>query len=103
MDISKFGWIRKEQEQDGDYWFDGKLFVTRGVNEQLSEIEIHLLIGDGINLAAQQGGCDYLIVYQNEKRGLRLYFIDQVTRQELADGIHPEEHHYATLLLDIEY
>lgn len=104
MDISEFGWKRKEQEvKEGDYWFDGRLLVTRGVQEQLSVLETYLLIVDAMYYAHKQNGCDYLHVYLNSKRNLKLFFIDQVTRKSLENGEHPKEHHYATLMLAEEY
>lgn len=104
MDISKFGWVRKPQEvKNNDYWFDGKLLVTRGVQAELSTLEIYLLVVDTMYFAHEQKGCDYLQVYLNEERDLKLFFIDQVTKTELANGDHPEEHHYATLMLASEY
>ncbi|WP_052600167.1 hypothetical protein [Aureispira sp. CCB-QB1] len=104
MDISEFGWVRKAQEvKEGDYWFDGKLLVTRGVQAKLSTLEVYLLVVNAMYLAHKQNGCDYLVVFINEKRNLKLFFIDQVTKTELANGDHPEEHHYATLMLASEY
>ena len=104
MDISKFGWEQLPQEvEQGDYWFDGKLLVTRGVSEYLSNLETYLLITNAMHFAHLQGGCDYIIVYVHKKRNLKLFFIDQVTRTDLAKGEHPPEHHYATLMLASEY
>ena len=104
MDISEFGWKRKEQEvKEGDYWFDGRIVITRGVQAQLSCLEIYLIIADVMYYAHKQNGCDYIFSLINQERNLKLFFIDQVTRTALANGDHPEEHHYATLLLVEEY
>ena len=104
MDISEFGWKRKEQEvKEGDYWFDGRLLVTRGVQEQLSPLEIYLIVVDAMYFAYKKQGADYLYVYQNQSKGLKLFFIDQITRSSLVNNEHPPEHHYATLMLNSEY
>ena len=104
MDIAKFGWVRQPQEvKEGDYWFDGMLLVTKGVQAKISTLETYLLVVNAMCLAHEQNGCDYLIVFTNEERNLKLFFIDQVTRESLANGDHPKEHHYATLMLASEY
>lgn len=104
MDIAELGWVRKSQEcPDNDYWFDGVLLITQGVQGTLSKLEIYLIVTDMMYHAFKNNGADYLAVYINEEKDLKLFFIDQVTRKELADGTHPEEHHYATLMLAEEY
>lgn len=104
MDISEFNWVRQPQEvKEGDYWFDGMLLVTRGVQFELTKLETYLIVVDAMYFAHEKQGSDYLHIYLNEERNLKLFFIDQVTKASLANGDHPVEHHYATLMLAEEY
>lgn len=104
MDINDLGWEREAPEyENGDYWFDGKFFATREVTETLSKLEITLIYADIQNLVGQKGGQDYLKVYLQKERNLKLFFIDQVTRKSLQSGDQPSEHNYCTLLFPHEY
>lgn len=104
MDIKDLGWERQTPEYEtGDYWFDGSLYITNNVDRELSKLEITLIYADIKNLVQQCGGQDYLQVYLQKERGLRLFFIDQVTRKSLQIGEQPPKHNYATLLFDWEY
>ncbi|WP_052600017.1 hypothetical protein [Aureispira sp. CCB-QB1] len=104
MDITDVGWEHKPPEYTtGDYWFDGKFFVTRNVQNTLSEEEITLIYAHIINLVQQKGGQDYLQVFEQKEAEYKLFFIDQVTRESLQNGEQPNEHNYCTLLFDWEY
>jgi len=104
MDINDLGWERNAPEYEtGDYWFNGKFFVTREVKETLSELEITLIYADIKNLVGQWGGQDYLHVYLQKEKNLKLFFIDQVTRESLQQKEQPSEHNYCTLLFAHEY
>lgn len=104
MDITDVGWEHKAPEYDtGDYWFDGKFFVTKHVQETLSKEEILLIYAHIVNLVQQQQGIDYLQVFEKKKLKYKLFFIDQVTRESLQTGDQPTQHNYCTLLFDWEY
>lgn len=103
MTIADLGWTRQKQEiEEGDYWFDGTLLVTKSVSDLLTQIEMMMLLTDAYSFAYDSKGIDYLIVYAHPVKG-KLFFIDQVTRESLRAGDHPKEHHYATLMLASEY
>lgn len=96
-------WKRQPQEQKGDYWFAGNCYVTAGVNGEIPKIEIQEIITDLQKFVREQKGADYLQVYINEKTGGKIWVIDQVTKSELQDGTHPQEHNYFTVLFPEEY
>lgn len=103
MDISDWGWKRKEQEYDsGDYHFNGQCYITKGINETLEQAEIMALIADAINLAREKGGIDYLLVYEHKTKN-KVFIIDQVTKADLDEGLQPVEHNYFTVLFAHEY
>ena len=104
MDINDLGWERNASEYvTGDYWFNGKFFVTHEVQKTLSDLEIALIYADIQNLVGQKGGQDYLHVYVQKEKDLKLFFIDQVTKESLQLGEQPPEHNYCTLLFAHEY
>lgn len=104
MDITDFGWEYKAPEYEtGDYWFDGKFFITRSVQEALSEAEILFIYAHIINLVQQKGGQDFLQVFEQKDKDYKLFFIDQVTRSSLQTGEQPSEHNYCTLMFSEEY
>lgn len=104
MDITDVGWEHKPPEYEtGDYWFDGKFFVTQGVRDALSKEEILLIYTHIINLVQQKEGIDYLHVFLQKEKKYKLFFIDQVTRESLQNGAQPSEHNYCTLMFNHEY
>ena len=104
MDITDFGWEHQPPEYDtGDYWFDGQFFITKRVKEEIPSIEITMIYAHIKNLVQQKKGIDYLHVFLQKERDIKLFFIDQVTRQSLQSGEQPPEHHYCTLLFAEEY
>lgn len=104
MDISKFGWKRKEQEvKTGDYHFSGRLLMTATVQERLEQEVIEAIVKDALKFAKEQEGIDYLIVYVNENTNEKLFFIDESTKAELQSGQKPEEYNYATLMYAEDY
>ena len=96
-------WKRKQQEKDGDYFFDGKLFVTRGVFEKIPTMEVVWIIKDVQAFANENNGADYLQVYESESTGQTLWVMDQISRSARLAGHHPTEHHYFTILFPNEY
>lgn len=95
-------WKRQPQQCKGTYLFSGQLYVTRGVAAELHREEILLIYQDVRTFAEQQGGIDYLQVYE-DKEGRRLFFIDQLSKLQLESGQYQNEHNYATLLFPSEY
>ena len=102
MQLKQNPWIRQPQECDGDYWFNGKILITRNVSESIPRPFVIQIVEEVQRLAVENKGIDYLITFKNEE-GDTLFFIDQVTRTALKNGDHPPEHHYATLMFSWEY
>lgn len=99
----KTKWIRQEQESEGTYMFNGRIFVTSGIQSLLSNDEIQWIMNDVKLQVTDHNGIDYLVVYEHEDTGQKLFFIDQLNRQMIESGQYSPEHNYATLLLSSEY
>jgi len=99
-------WKRKEQERDGDYYFSGRAYMTRGVQRELSEAEIVCIIDDLRQAVEEHNGLDYLQVYEAGD-GRRVWVIDQLSRSVKTSGDYTDEqvkqYDYFTLLLPSEY
>jgi len=95
-------WIRRPQEQEGTYLFSGTFYITRGIESRLSTDEIIAIYAEIQALAMQNGGLDYLQVYENGA-GEKLYFIDQCNKEMMTSGSFDKEDNYCTLLLASEY
>ena len=96
-------WTRLPQEQDDqDYHFSGTTYVTQGVLAVLSQEEILWIIADVKQFALHQKGIDYLQVYQRSD-GLKVWCIDQLTKEQASSGDFSAGDNHNTLLLPSEY
>lgn len=95
-------WKRLPQEVNGDYWFSGKLFLTRTVSNSIPTKEIHAIVDDVRAFVEENQGIDYLQVYENNE-GDKLFFIDQLSKRMIATKEFAEEDNHATLLYSYEY
>lgn len=99
-------WNRTPQERDGDYYFNGRGFVTRGVKRQLSDREIVWIIHNLRQAVDRHDGLDYLQVYEAED-DCTVWVIDQLSRSMKESGDYTpkqiREYDYFTLLLPSEY
>lgn len=93
-------WTHQPQEQDGDYWFDGQIFMTNNIQADIPEKELIALISYIQKLAIDSKGIDYLQVFTNDE-GDKIYIIDQITRKQVPKS--PKEYHHCTILFDHEY
>ena len=94
-------WTRKLQEQeDQDYWFGGKCYLTAGVDSEIPKDEIAQILADLKAFVQEKQGIDYLQVYERDD-GTVLWIIDQVPKSELSE--HPSEHNHFTILYPHEY
>ena len=96
-------WVRQPQEQGGDYWFSGHFYITQGVKALLTEEEIFWIYMEIQMLTKEQEGLDYLQVYKRKTDGQKLFFIDQLTRDQVKSGDYLPEYDYCTLMLASEY
>lgn len=93
-------WIHQPQEQSGDYYFDGRVFVTNNVQADIPQAELIEIIEHLQTLAKSQEGIDYLQVFKTEE-GDKIYVIDQITKPQVKTS--PKEYHYCTILYPYEY
>lgn len=105
-DAPQAKWKRQPQEQEGDYWFGGQLYITQGVAAELSQAEILWIVADLQEAVAVEAGLDYLQTYQSED-GRRVWLIDQLSKAQLEGDVYSAKekrnHHYFTMLLPSEY
>jgi len=95
-------WTRKPQENEGTYFFSGKFLATAGVSNELPEAEILSIYKNVQAFVKEQNGIDYLQVFE-DKKGRRLFFIDQLNQEMIASGNFRPEDNHCTLLFDYEY
>ncbi len=95
-------WVRKEQEQEGTYQFNGTMYVTKGVLATLSPPEILAIYLDIQKIVTEKGGVDYLQIYVSSNGG-KVYFIDQLNKEMIESGAFLPEDNHCTLLLPEEY
>jgi hypothetical protein len=95
-------WTHNPQEQEGTYLFSGTFYVTDLVSSQLTPIEISTIYLCMQVFVRENGGADYLQVFENEK-GAKLFFIDQLSREMIQSGDYEPEHNHCTLLFSSEY
>ncbi|WP_422005381.1 hypothetical protein [Roseivirga pacifica] len=99
-------WARKPQEQEGDYFFAGSVFMTSGVQSTLESQEILSIIADLRRAVKSENGLDYLQVYSHQD-GRKVWIIDTLPKSRLdSDELSQTEkveHNYFTILLSEEY
>lgn len=99
-------WKIQPQEQDGDYYFNGRYLTTATVQNKLSKEEIDSIISQTLKRVKENNGADYLQVFVNEQ-GDKIFFIDQLSKSMLdGDGYTEEqkkEYNTATILFSFEY
>ena len=96
-------WVRQPQETGGSYMFAGKMYCTSGIERNVPKDVINRICHDVLQFAKEQNGIDYLVVYKHRDTGQKLFFIDQITKEEAASGDFQKAEHYCTLLLASEY
>lgn len=106
--ISQFltPWVRKPQDQEGDYIFAGSVYMTPGVQASLEQHEIMSIIADLRRAVKAHNGLDYLQVYTHQD-GRKVWVIDTLPKSRLdSDELSQTEkveHNYSTILLPEEY
>ena len=99
-------WTRKQQEQDGEYFFSGRAVMTQGVAGILSPQELAFIVDDLRRAVAENEGLDYLQVYTCDD-GRKVWIIDQLSKsmKEGADYTPDQivEYDVFTLMLPEEY
>lgn len=96
-------WKLKEQEREGSYYFSGTFFITRGVSVKLTDPEIATIYLLVEKLVKEKDGLDYLQVFVHENTKIKLFFIDQLSKEMIESGQYAPEYNYCTLMLASEY
>ena len=95
-------WIRKPQEQEGTYYFSGKIYITQAVFDNFTPNDITAIYLDIQLFVKENNGVDYLQIYFNDQ-GDKLYLIDQLNKEMVDNGQYQEEDNYCTLMFSYEY
>jgi hypothetical protein len=96
-------WKLKAQECKGNYFFDGQMYMTSGINEKLTVTEISQIIACVKNEVQRLNGADYLFVFAHKKG--KIFVIDnlnaEMKRRSTDEFI--AENNYFTILFSEEY
>ncbi len=95
-------WKHNPQEQEGDYFFDGRPLLTIGVQETLSADEVLWIIMTLQRFVRKHDGADYLQMFECDD-GRKAWCICQLSRSMKESGEYRAEDDYWTLLLPEEY
>lgn len=95
-------WTRLPQERSGTYMFAGRLYVTCGVCTRIPFDEILFIYQDVRAFAEEQGGIDWIQVYQSCE-GDKLFFVDSLSPAMLESGDFENEDNCCTLMFASEY
>lgn len=94
-------WVHRPQEvQKWDYWFSWNIYVSKGVNQLLSQKAIQTIIEDVRFYAEANKGLGNLVIYLNKETDQKLFFIDSLSKEEFKECYQAQN--YATLLLEQE-
>ena len=96
-------WLYQPQESQGNYRFSGAFYITKGIEQALSQEEILELYFFIKLKVSEQNGLDYLQVFYHKETQQKLFFIDQLSKEMLESGHYLPEDNYCTLLLASEY
>lgn len=93
----------KLQENEGDYHFNGKFYVTQNVNTCLTPDEILEIYTFTQELVKQHKGIDYLQSFYSIEQDCKLFFIDNLNKTMLESDQCSKENNYCTLMLACDY
>ena len=99
-------WVRQPQETKGDYWFNGRAYITTNVINELPSEEINQIVSDLKEFVQEEQGIDYLQVYKRLD-GRKIYCIDQLSLSMINSGNYTKEeileYNYWTILFAEDY
>ncbi|MFV0531748.1 MAG: hypothetical protein ACK5MD_09985 [Flavobacteriales bacterium] len=93
----------KLQEQEGDYHFNGKFFITANAKSVLTSDEIQEIYAFTQQLVEQHKGIDYLQVFYSIEQDCKLFFICNLSKKMIESGNYSAEDNYCTLMLASDY
>lgn len=95
-------WKLRPEEREGTYQFNGTLYCTRRIVNELSPEEIIWIYRDILKRVQTNGGLDYLQIYEDVSNRI-IYCIDQLTKESVDSQLYNKEENYCTLLFSEEY
>jgi hypothetical protein len=99
-------WVRQPQECKGDYWFNGRAYITTHVANELPQEEINQIVSDLKEFVQNEQGTDYLQVYKHSD-GRKIFCIDQLSQTMMQSGNYTKEeikdYNYWTILFAEDY
>jgi hypothetical protein len=99
-------WVRNPQEREGDYLFNGTMYCTTMVMNELGIETVSAIVHDLLAFANEKQGIDYLQVYERSD-GLKVFCIDQLSQKMIKSGDYTpeqiEEYNHFTILFPCEY
>lgn len=100
-------WEHKPQEQEGNYLFKGRIYITAGIRAELKPHEIVMIIQKLMAFRDQKDMIDYLQVFVRKSDLLKVFCIDKLSKEMLEGDSYTneqkEEYNYWTMLLASEY
>lgn len=90
-------------EQEGNYFFEGAYYLSRGVIDNIPKKEIAEIFYFTKKLVKQHNGIDYLQTFYSIDQDCKLFFIDNLSKQMIESGNYSQSDNYATLILSNEY
>ena len=85
-------WKHQAQETEGDYFFDGQMYVTTNLSEHVPQEEIAEITIQLQKMVVDNEGLDYLQVF-NHSDGRKIYCIDSLSREMENGGFGQLFHH----------
>lgn len=93
----------KLQEKEGEYFFNGKFYITQSVQNLLTPDEIFEIYTFTQDLVEQHNGIDYLQSFYHKEKRCKLLFIDQLSKPMIESKQFSTNDNHCTLLLVNEY
>jgi hypothetical protein len=91
------------QQQEGNYCFSGKFYITSNAQSLLTTEEILEIYTFTQDLVKQHQGVDYLQVFYCIEQNCKLFFVDNLSKSMLESGQYSKDDHYCTLMLVSDY
>jgi hypothetical protein len=93
----------KLQENEGQYYFNGSLYITKSVQHMLTADEIFEIYEFTKDLVKQHKGIDYLQSFYHVEQDCKLFFIDNLSKSMLDSEQYSKQDNYCTLMLASDY
>ncbi len=91
------------QEQEGNYFFDGFVVITKSISDILTKEEILEIYTFTKELVKQHKGIDYLQVFYHIESDSKLFFINQESNLNTNTSELSCDNNYCFLMFDYEY